>query len=203
MQRSAHTRTAWVGLGWALAALMATSACVPVIMGGAATVGLAAAQERTVGDALDDTAIGLRVKDGFLAFNSNLFAKVSVDVVEGRVLLTGVVPAPQDRVDAVRIAWQVPGVKEVLNELQVNNKTSIADYFSDVRISTELRYRMVADTAISEINYNIDTVNATIYLIGIAQNQAELDRVTNYARSIKGVKQVVSHVRLKDDPRRG
>ena len=198
MKRSTHM----LGASALLAAFMAATGCAPLVVAGAATGALAIAQERTVGGALDDTAIGLRVKDGFIALSPSLFTKVSVDVVEGRVLLTGTVPEPQNRVDAVRIAWQVPGVKEVLNEIQVNNKTSIADYFTDVRISTELRYRMVADSQISEINYNIDTVNGTVYLIGIAQNQAELDKVVNYARSIKGVKQVVSQVLLKTDPRR-
>ena len=191
-----------LGAATLLIAVIATAACAPLIVAGAATGALAVAQERTVGDAVDDTAIGLKVKDGFIALSPNLFTKVSVDVVEGRVLLTGTVPDPQNRVDAVRITWQVQGVKEVLNEIQVSNKTSIADYFTDVRISTELRYRMVADTQISEINYNIDTVNGTVYLIGIAQDQVELDRVLNYARSIKGVKQVVSQVLLKTDPRR-
>ena len=194
--------TPMLGASALLLAFAVASGCAPLIVAGAATGALAVAQERTVGDAVDDTAIGLRVKDGFIAMSPNLFTKVSVDVVEGRVLLTGSVPEPQNRVDAVRITWQVPGVKEVLNEIQVNNKTSIADYFTDVRISTELRYRMVTDAQISEINYNIDTVNGTVYLIGIAQNQAELDKVLNYARSIKGVKQVVSQVLLKTDPRR-
>ena len=38
--------------------------------------------------------------------------------------------------------------------------------------------------------------------MGIAQSEAELNRVIAYARDISGVRGVVNHVRLKNDPRR-
>ena len=47
------------------------------------------------------------------------------------------------------------------------------------------------------INYSVETVNGTIYLIGIAQNQEELDRVIAHARTIEYVRKVVDHVRVK------
>ena len=52
------------------------------------------------------------------------------------------------------------------------------------------------------INYSVETVNGTVYLLGIAQDEAELVRVIEHARGIEDVKQVVSHVVVKDDPRR-
>ena len=36
--------------------------------------------------------------------------------------------------------------------------------------------------------------------MGIAQDQAEIDRVTTHARQVRYVRRVVSHVRLKNDP---
>jgi osmotically-inducible protein OsmY len=47
------------------------------------------------------------------------------------------------------------------------------------------------------INYNIETVNGTVYLIGIAKSQLEVDRVIAHARSLGYVKRVISHVRIK------
>jgi osmotically-inducible protein OsmY len=41
-----------------------------------------------------------------------------------------------------------------------------------------------------------------IYLLGIAQDLEERERVNNYARALPYVKKVVNHVILKDDPRR-
>ena len=188
---------------FALAALApALSACGPMIVGGAATVGVAAAQERSVGNALDDTAIQFQINQRLLETSRSLYARVGVEVVEGRVLLTGSVTTPEDRVEAVRIGWGVSGVKEVLNEIQINERGSVAVYLADVRITSQLRFQMLRDVEINDINYSVDTVNGTIYLMGIARDQAELDRVTGFARSIAGVREVVSHVRLRDDPRR-
>ena len=61
---------------------------------------------------------------------------------------------------------------------------------------------MTVDTRIQAINYSIETSGGVIYLLGIAQSAAELARVQNHARNIRYVRRVVSHVILKDDPRR-
>ena len=93
-------------------------------------------------------------------------------------------------------------LREVLNEIQVSERGGLADTLADARITTSLRFQLMGDRNVTDINYSIDTVNGIVYLIGIAQDQAELDRVLNYARNISGVKQVVNHVVLKNDPRR-
>ena len=61
---------------------------------------------------------------------------------------------------------------------------------------------MTFDDKIRAINYNVVTVGGTIYLLGIAQNQDEIERIMRYARNVRYVKAVVSHVILKDDPSR-
>ena len=55
------------------------------------------------------------------------------------MLLTGVVPAPDDRVEAVRQAWQAKGGWEVINEVQVSDRAGIVDYLKDVKITSQLR----------------------------------------------------------------
>jgi len=189
-----------------LAALVAVallgSGCTGALIGAGATAGVTVAQERSVGDAIDDAAIHVDIDRRLLEKQETLFRDVGVEVVEGRVLLTGTVPQPENRIDAVRIAWQVDGVREVIDEIEVTDKSGLLDYAKDTWITTQLRTKMLTDTDVSDINYNVETVNGVIFLMGIAQNQAELNRVTNYAREISGVRQVKSHVRLKNDPRR-
>jgi osmotically-inducible protein OsmY len=58
------------------------------------------------------------------------------------------------------------------------------------------------DGAVKNINYTVDVENGVVYLMGIAQDQDELDRVIATARDISDVKKVVNHVLLKSDPRR-
>ena len=187
-----------------LLSLLALTACAaPGIVAGAAMAGLAVAQERSIGTVIDDTAIELQIQHYLLQASNDLFIRVGIEVHEGRVLLTGIVPTPDDRVEAVRQAWQANGVLEVINEVQVSDRAGIVDYLRDVKITSQLRFQMLRDRDISDVNYTVETVNGIVYLMGIARSRPELDKVTTHARIIAGVQKVISHVRLSGDERRG
>ena len=53
------------------------------------------------------------------------------------------------------------------------------------------------DPDIRSGNYTIDTQKGSVYLIGSARSQAELERATRIAQYIPGVKRVVSYVELR------
>jgi hypothetical protein len=63
-----------------------------------------------------------------------------------------------------------------------------------------LRSEMLLDPDMRSGNYTIDTSNGSVYLIGSARNQAELELATRIARYIPGVKRVVSYVELRGAP---
>ncbi|MBV38871.1 MAG: phospholipid-binding domain-containing protein [Rhodospirillaceae bacterium] len=196
-----------LGLGLVLTVLAAGAAtglggCASVVIGAGATTGIAVAQERAIGQAVNDATITVEINHQLFQKSEILFRDVDVEVVEGRVLLTGNVKNPEDRVEVARLTWQAKGVREVLNELKINDQSSLRDYAKDVWITTQLKVKLLGDTDISAINYSVDTLNGVVYLFGIAQSQVELDRATGHARNIKGVTKVVSHVILKTDPKR-
>lgn len=179
-----------------LVAAMQLSGCVGMVIGGAATAGVAAYQERGIKGVAQDTATATKVRANMLDANDELFRDVGIEVYEGRVLLTGRVPTEERRAEAVKIAWGVSDVKDVINEVLVS-ENPLSDIANDSWITTQLKSKMTFDKDILAINYSIETVGAVIYLIGIAQDDAELQRVINHARGIKYVKRVVSHVRVK------
>jgi osmotically-inducible protein OsmY len=183
---------------------LALGGCTPLglAVGAGATAGVAASQERGAVQAAKDTGTQLAINRALLEKSGTLFQRVSSTVVEGRVLLTGIIASHADRDEVTRIAYTVESVREAINELEVGPSNAFNTIASDTRITTSLRSDLLGDKQIVDINYSIDTVNGTIYLMGIAQNQAELDRVIAYARAISGVRRVVSHVVMKDDPRR-
>ncbi len=194
------------GLAVILASLAALSltGCTAggLAVGGAAAAGVATVQERTLGRAIDDKALEIQINHRLLQADEVLFRKISVEALEGRVLLLGAVPKPDDRIEASRLAWETPGVREVMNEVQVTDRSGIVNYFKDAKITTELRLLILRDRDIRDINYSIETVNGIVYLLGIAQDKAELDKLTHHARNIAGVEKVISHVRLRSDKRR-
>lgn len=159
-------------------------------------------KEKGIKEAMSDGMIDAAVNKELINHDVNMFLNVEIEVVEGRVLLTGSVKKAKYRMDAIKLAWKVLGVREVINEIEVTNKGGIIRYLNDVKIKTQIRYKIIADKKIRSINYNFESVNGTLYVIGIAQNKKELKRVVKHSNNIKGVVKVVSHVMMKDDPRR-
>ena len=180
-------------------ALLATAACTPVgvVLGIGAGTGLAAYQERGVDGVARDLGLSSRIIDQYARFDHTLLAHIGVEVYESRALLTGQVKTETERADAVRLAWKVDGIVDVINEIHVTSDGGVIDTARDSWISAQLEAKLTFDEKILAINYAIETVGGTVYLIGIAQNDAELERVKNHARSIAYVRHIVSHVRVK------
>ncbi len=171
--------------------------------GAAAVTGISAAQEGGIPGAIDDAKIKLRINEMWFQNDVEAFSKLSTTIDQGRVLLTGVVQKPEQRVEAVRLAWKVPEVKQVMNEIRVAKSEGVTGFVKDKWITSRLRGSLTLDRSVQSINYSIDTVQGIIYLMGVAQNQAELNRVIETARTISGVKQVVSYVKLAGEPMQG
>jgi osmotically-inducible protein OsmY len=170
----------------------------------AAAVGTVAAvqtvrQERTVGNALDDRAIKTTL-DGKLRQAPGLRFGVATTVVEGRVLLAGHVTKPEERLEASRVAWTIHGVVKVDNDLEVTDSWGWLDRPQDFIMRQALVAKLATDGSIKSVNYTTDVVHGVVYLMGVAQDQEEVDRVVAHANSLNNVRRVENYVVLKDDP---
>lgn len=159
-------------------------------------------QERSLSSAVDDFNTQTQLNARFLGESASLFANVNLTVVEGRVHMSGTVPSNDDRLIATRLAWETPHVRQVVNDIEVTQDADVGGIARDRWISTQVRGRILADGAIHDVNYTIDTQNRVVYILGIAQDQVELDRVLAHARGVPEAKRVVNYALLKDDPRR-
>ncbi len=193
-----------------LVVIMVVSSCLAGVLSGCAAFGIgagatgatAAAQERGLKGAIDDTAIRARINALWLDHDEVMYRKVTLSISEGRVLLTGRVQVDRMMFDAVRLAWKAKGVKEVINEVQVNDSGGFGAFFRDTWISARLKLNLALDDQVSSINYAIDTVSGVVYLFGIARDREELQRVANHAKKLDYVRKVVNHVWVRTDPRR-
>ncbi len=189
---------AFVLAGTLLAALPALSGCILVAAGAGAAGGYATlGQERSVSDQAKDAAIGAQISASWDQYSPELAHDLTATVYEGRVLITGRVPKQEWQQEAVQRAWKIEGVKEVYNEIEVGPDTHFMDSARDTVISTRLKNDMVFDSQIKSINYTVRVENGVVYVIGSARSQAELNRVTDYARNIPNVRRVVSYVRIR------
>jgi osmotically-inducible protein OsmY len=173
-----------------------------MVVGAGATGAVAASEERGLAGAIKDSRIRTEINYYWLEYDKSLLGGLATAVSEGRVMLTGVAANDAKRAAAVRLAWKPDGVTEVINEILIDPKGSSGTFTRDTWISTKLRSKLLFDGDIMGINYAIDTVRGTVYLIGIAQDRAEMDRVINHARNLSYVRRVVNHSILKIDARR-
>jgi osmotically-inducible protein OsmY len=182
----------------ALLVAASLSSCIPLVLGGAAvTGGYVAGQERGVGTIASDTDIRAGINNAWYSYNSDMAGQLSLSVYDGRVLITGIVSNPDFKPQAVRLAGQVKGVKEVNDEILVSDRSTIGNSARDELIKTRLRSAVLFDGDVRSVNYTIDVINGVVYLSGSARTQAELDKVIDYARNIPNVKKVVNYARIR------
>ena len=174
--------------------------CSPIgILGGATTSTMVIAEgDRTLGTVVDDTTIKINISAKFLKSNNNLFIDIGSNVIEGRVLLTGLVKTQEIRIDAVRIVWEVEGVKEVVNEIIVGSNTTIKEYANDLWINTQAKALAAKTVGLRSLSYNFETIKGKVYIAGITSRPEQLDDIIKVTKTIKGVKEIVNYVILKE-----
>jgi osmotically-inducible protein OsmY len=177
------------------------SGCVGAVAGVGAAAVAAGTTEKGLSTSISDSVISTKISESYFQDDVNLFSAVTVDVNQGSVLLTGAVIKPEDAVKAVQMAWQVHGVIEVINELDIQDKSSIKDRAKDIASQAQLRGRLITDLDISSLNFSIDVVNGVVYLSGIAGSEEEMNRVVAHAQDLRFGTTVVNYIRINEDDR--
>ena len=179
-----------------IALLFIFTNCAQVITGTAAKVATVSQEERSIGEFVDDTIIKTKIKNSYFDQSDKIFFNVDVEVSQSRVLLTGTVEKIDLKIEATRIAWGVNGVKTVINEIQISNSDNILNFADDLVISTKVMGKLVLDEDVNSLNFNIETVNKIVYIIGIARSENERNKVLNLAREVFGVEQVIDYITI-------
>lgn len=191
-----------------LSSLIFLTSCVETVVVGSFATATVAVREKTLNDTRYDIQIYSVLSADFVQNGlKNYGDSVDITVNEGRVLLTGIVRDQSKAKLASELAWKVTGVKEVIDEIQSRDGDSVhfADFTSasyDYLITAKAETFLLFSKKVSSVNYKATTVNKTVYLIGVAQDEAELNRVIKTITKISGVEKVVSHVVMLSDRRR-
>jgi osmotically-inducible protein OsmY len=180
--------------------LMINIGCSPVgvlASGGSATM-VVAEGDRSLGTVVDDATIKLNLSAKFLKSENRLFLDVNSNVTEGRVLLTGLVDTQEIRIEAVRKVWEINGVREVINEIEVGNKTTLKEYMNDLWINTQVKSLAARTIGLRSFSYNFETIKGKVYIAGITSRPEQLQAIVESTKTIKGVKEIVNYVVIKE-----
>ena len=176
-------------------AILSVSGCVAAAVGAVGAGAVATFQERTVGQAIDDATASNEIKAKLLSRGG--YGEVDVEVANGLVLLTGRVVSPEMRVTAERIAWSSNRADDVANQIQIEAPGGFRANASDAWITTRVRSSLVTSRKVRGINFNIETYNGVVYLMGLARSQEELEAAARRASYVRGVQQVVSYMTVR------
>ena len=186
-------------LSAAIAALtLPLTGCAVAAIGTAGAVGITAVQDKSIGEAVDDATLSTEIKTKLLSENSAKFSEVDVEVTNGLVLLSGRVNYPEERVRAEGIAWSSKLTRDVANEIRIEPPGGFFANVNDEIITGRVRARLIGSSTVKSVNFNVETYNGVVYLMGLARTPEELKKAAEEAARAGGVKQVVSYVRIRD-----
>ena len=175
--------------------------CAPLV----GTVGMvslgAASKEKGLGTSINDRVIKTKISNLIYKFDKKLIADTNIFVNSGSVLITGKVKNPNNKIELTKLAWAVKDVREVNNEIQITDTSSIKNIARDLASLGEIKARIMSDKSINSINFSIDVVNDKVYLSGVASNELEMRLVNNHASSARFVKEVYNYIILTKDTR--
>lgn len=166
-------------------------------VGAAASVGVYAAQDRTIGEGIDDAAASSSVKSRLLIADRVAFQEVDVEVAGGNLLLSGTTPTEEHRQAAETIARSARTIQNIYNEIVVGEPSTMIRSAQDELITAQIRARLTASPAVRAINVNIETFHGNVYLMGTARSETELRRAAEISSVVPGVRRVVSFMQVR------
>jgi len=150
--------------------------------------------------AVQDSWITAKVKIALLTSRHVRGMSIDVDTDQGRVTLNGGVATERERHDAIALAEQVHGAREVRSLLQVvpgPNQMEIAREDRDVRRDVQAELR--TDPRIRDSHIHVQSVNQGLVLLsGEARDVGDELQALEDARSAHGVRRVESDIRATD-----
>ena len=163
------------------------------------SAGLSKNDERSFAGALNDVNASRAIKARMTRAYDYSLKNVDVEVAEGVALLSGNAPSKEDRIEAARIAWSAPHVEQVGNEILIGDKRSFIRGAKDGVLEKAVRTRLLANGAIKSQNFNVETHEGIVYLLGVARTPEELEQAAQIAAQTRGAREVISYARLSDD----
>ena len=151
---------------------------------------------RTVGMQIDDTLMQKNLVARLTLTEKKYFLYIQVEILDGRIFLTGKVNDPEEKIKITKMAWETKGVRSVKNAIEIKGQSNFKSSTKDVLITAQLRTALLFNKLVKSGNYTLETINKTIYIFGIAMSAEEKKEVIDEANKIYDVKKVMPTIYL-------
>ena len=154
---------------------------------------------RTVGMMIDDTIMQKNMGARLALAQKKYLISIQVEVLDGRIFVTGKVDKPEEKIKITKLAWETKGVRSVKNAIQIRGNSNFKSTAKDILITSQLRTAMIINKMIKSSNYTLETINKNIYIFGIAINEEEKVEIIKEANKIYGVEKIIPSIYLVAD----
>ena len=151
---------------------------------------------RTVGMQIDDTIMQKNLVARLTLTEKKYFLSVQVEILDGRIFLTGKVNEPEEKIKITKLAWETKGVRSVKNAISIKGQSNFRSTAKDILITTQLRTALIFNKLTTSGNYTLETINKKIYIFGIAENKKKKKEVIDEANKIYDVNMVIPVIYL-------
>ncbi len=157
----------------------------------------APAAKTTVGTDIDDGTVTTKVKSALLADADVKSFDIKVETRKGEVQLSGFVDNQVQMDRAIAVAKGVEGVKSVDNKMSLKTDTTVGEKIDDGVITTKVKAALLGDSGVKSSDISVVTSDGSVQLSGFVNDQTQIDRATEVARGVEGVKNVVNEMSIK------
>ena len=154
---------------------------------------------RTIGMQIDDTIMQKNLVARLGLTEKKYFLNIQVEVLDGRIFISGKVTEPEEKLQITKLAWETKGVRSVKNAITIKGDTNFKSTAKDIFITSQLRTALIINKKTKSRNYTLETINKKIYIFGIAMTDDEKKEVINEANQIYDVLEVIPSIYLVSD----
>ena len=151
---------------------------------------------RTVGMQIDDTLMQKNLVARLTLTEKKYFLSIQVEVLDGRIFLTGKVNEPEEKIKITKLAWETKGVRSVKNAITIKGQSNFKSTSKDILITSQLRTALIFNKLIKSRNYTLETINKNIYIFVSAMNNDEKKEVIDEAKKIYDVEEIIPTIYL-------
>ena len=148
---------------------------------------------RSKAEVAADAEISAGTSRRLLEDKKSEWAGVTVLVFAQHVVIAGAVKSAEVKKRVEEVVRRDPKIRSLKNELQVGDVGSLA---RDAVLQAEINATLTAASGVSSVNMRWSATGARVVLMGVAQSQQEANLALQKIRGIKGVRGVVSRLRV-------
>ena len=176
--------------------------CVGISSRGILGSGVSVALDpRSLGTQIDDSVMQKTLSARLILKDKGYLLSIKTKVLDGRILITGKVEDPEEKLQITKLAWETKGVRTVKNDIKLKEDFNFKQSAKDVLITAQLRSALLFNKKIKNTNYQIDTYKKKIFIYGISRTAEERKEVIKEAKEILDVEDVIVSIILVEELR--